>query len=268
MENVVEPTPEEAPPPVEAPPAEPGDGALETVLNEKVADSNRHLMSTEDFIAAFDAEQKEPVTRYAQKFANENGNLDVQKMLKSGYHLESKFGGFTGAPDDYSIPTPEGLSGDVDLEDPYLKEFMASAKELNMSQDGFEKIMDIHLRASVAPPLDVEVLAKEIGFDFESMRSNMAGYFKSRLSDDEFNAVNGLINSPDTFRALYSVYKSSRPTKVEQEVATNFNQSELKMQMEAEYHAKDDRGNPRMQDQTYANSWRKRWEPFIQESDM
>ena len=266
MENVAEPTPEVEP--IGEPAAEPGDGALETVLNEKVANENRQLMTTEDFIASFDAEQKEPVTRYAQKFANESGNLDVQKMLKSGYHLESKFGGFTGAPNDYSIATPEGLSGDVDLEDPYLQEFMTSAKELNMSQEGFEKIMGIHLRASVAPALDVEVLAKEIGVDFESMRSNMAGYFKSRLSSDEFNAVNGLINSPDSFRALYSVYKSSRPTKVEQEVSTSFNQSELKMQMEAEFHATDDRGNPRMQDQTYANSWRKRWEPFIQESDM
>ena len=244
------------------------EGALGQILDPKVADAKRPLVTVEDFISDFDAVDKEAVSRYAQKFANENGNIDVQKVMKSGFHLEHKFGGFTGAPDGYSIATPEGLSGDVDMTDPYLVEFMASAKELNMSQDAFEKIMDIHLRASIAPAVDVELLAKEIGPDFDSMRENMAGFFKSRLSGDEFKTMNNMITGADSFRAIYNIYKSSRPTKFDDAVRENFNQAELKDQMEAEHSATDDHGNPKMRDPIYADSWRKRWGPFIEKTDM
>ena len=190
-----------------------GEGALDQILSPNASEDTSSLMTVEDFIAGFDADEKESVAKYAHKFANENGNIDVQKVMKSGFHLDMKFGGFTGAPNDYSIPTPEGLSGEVDLTDPYLVEFMASAKELNMSQAGFEQLMDIHLRASIAPSVDVELLAKEIGPDFDSMRENMAGFFKSRLSNEEFQVMNNMITGSEALElSITFINQAVRPS--------------------------------------------------------
>jgi hypothetical protein len=111
-------------------------------------------------------------------------------------------------------------------------------------------------------------MAKEIGPEFNAMRSNMAGFFKSRLDDDGFKALNGMINSVDSFNALYSVYKASKPTKIDEAVHDSFNQAELQGQMDAEYKAVDDHGNPKMRDPIYAKSWRERWTPFIEKSDL
>lgn len=240
-----------------------------SVLDDSTsADVNSPNMNVEQFLAGFSHEEKESASTYASKFSDNDGNLDVSKMIKSGYNLEGKFGSFTGAPESYELATPDYLDGDVNLEDPYLQEFMGLAKESNMSQDSFAKFMDIHLRSSIAPPVDIKEMEKAIGPEFNAMRSNMAGFFKSRLDDDGFKAVNGMINSPETFQALYSVYKASKPTKIDDTVRDSFNHAELKDQMEAEFNATDDHGNPKMRDPVYSKSWRERWTPYIQESDV
>jgi len=249
-----------------------GEGAAPaegSVLDDNaVIDQQTPDMNVEQFLSGFAAEDKEKASTYANNYVDESGNLNVAKMIKSGYNLEGKFGSFTGAPESYELPIPEGYEGDVNTDDPYLQEFMAKGKELNLSQDGFKELMDIHLRASVAPPVDVAELEKEIGPEFNAMRANMAGFFKSRLDDGQFKAINGLINSKDSFEALYSIYKASKPTKMDDAVKDNFNQGELKDQMEAEFKATDDHGNSRMSDPVYAKSWRTRWEPFITQSDI
>lgn len=245
------------------------DTSTDNVLDDSASnESTAPDMNIEQFLASFDGDEKEKAHRYASKFANEKGNLDVTNMIKSGYSLESKFGAFTGSPDSYEIKTPEFMDGDVNMDDPYLQEFQTLAKEANMNQASFEKFMDIHLRASIAPPVDVDEMSKEIGPEFNAMRSNMAGFFKSRLDADTFKALNGMITGVDSFKALYSVFKASKPTKMDDTVRDSFNQSEMKDQMEAEYHAKNEHGTPKMQDPIYAKSWRTRWEPFISQSDM
>lgn len=234
-----------------------------TVLDENAAPATQGVYTVEQFITQFGEEGGEGVEAFARKFSDDNGNIKVDMLAKSGFHLEKKFGGFTGAPDEYSIKTPEFLEGDVDASDPYVAEFMEAAKGANMNQETFEKLMDIHLRASVAPPVDMEVLKKEIGPDFDAMRSNMAGFYKQHLEDAEFKQLSSMINSPDAFRTIYKIFQASRPTQIEDKVRENFNQNELKSQMEAEYLATDDYGNPKMQDPSYAEQWRSRWEQFM-----
>jgi hypothetical protein len=219
--------------------------------------------TVEQFLTKFTDEQKDKATTYLNKYADKEGRMRVDELAKAGFHAQSRLGGFTGAPDHYDIKTPEYMEGDVDNADPYIQEFMDAAKAVNMNQDTFSKLMDIHLRASIAPPVDVKNIEKDIGPDFNSMRANMAGFYKQKLSEDEFNTLNNMITSPEAFKTLYSVFQASRPTKIDDTIRENFNHSELKDQMEAEYLATDDHGNPRMRDEMYAKSWRERWEPFI-----
>lgn len=248
-----------------------GDGGQEGGQEGGVLDDGGQEITginVESVITNFEGDDVAKAQNYAKNYADERGFIDVAKMVKSGFNLESKFGSFTGAPDEYDMPTPEYLEGDIDKEDPYLQEFMALAKDSNMNQESFQKFMDIHLRASIAPPVDVEVMGKEIGPEFDAMRSNMGSYFKQRLEEGEFKALNSMITGPDQFKALYSLYKASKPTKMDDTIKESFNQAEMKDQMEAEFNAKDDNGNPKMRDPVYAESWRTRWKPFIDKSDI
>jgi hypothetical protein len=254
-------------------PAPIGENAAPSADAGSVLDADANLsanapnLNVEQFLSGFSHEDKESASKYANNYVDEQGNLNVANMIKSGYNLEKKLGAFTGAPESYEIPTPDYLEGDINTDDPYLQEFMTLAKDSNMSQDSFQKFMDVHLRASIAPPVDLSEMQKEIGPEFNAMRSNMAGFFKNRLDDDSFKALNGLINSPESFKALYNVYKASKPTKVDDAVRDNFNQAELESQMNAEYLAEDHNGNPKMRDPIYAKSWRERWEPHIKQQN-
>lgn len=241
-----------------------GGSGSDDVLSEQPASEEAVKYNAETALSGFEGEELERASNYANNYKDEEGNLDISKMIKSGFNLESKFGAFTGAPESYEVKPPEGFDGEVNGEDPYVKEFMDKAKSLNMSQDGFNELMDIHLRASVAPLVDIDEMAKEVGPEFDAMRSNMAGFFKNKMDAESFDALNGMINSTASFKALYNVYKASRPTKIDQEVATVSSVSEQKQQMDSEYLAKDESGNPRMRDPIYARSWRERWGGFIE----
>lgn len=225
-------------------------------------------VNIERYLTNFEKDDLERARKYASNYTDDKGNIDVAKMIKSGFNLESKFGSFTGAPDSYTIPTPEYLDGDVDLEDPYLQEFMKISKEANMSQDGFEKMMDIHLRSSIAPPVDINEVSKEIGPEFDAMRNNMSGFFQTRLSTEDFQAVQGLITSTETFKALHSLYKSCLPTKMEDEIAESMNHDDLREQMLAEQFAEDKYGNPKMSSKKYSDNWHTRWAAFSKNSDI
>jgi hypothetical protein len=233
------------------------------ILDDSANLNSEATLNVEQFLTGFSDDDKEKATKYANNYVDEKGNLNVSNMIKSGFSLESRFGGFTGAPETYEMPIPEGFEGDIGDDDPYLQEFKDKAKSLNMSQDGFAELMDIHLRASIAPPVDVQEMAKEIGPEFNAMRANMAGFFKNRLGDDEFKSLEKMITSTGAFKTLYKVFQSSKPTKIDEAVRDNFSQSQFKDQMEAEFSANDEHGNPKMRDPLYAKSWRERWEPFI-----
>lgn len=83
-------------------------------------------------------------------------------QAKAYTDLEKKLGAFTGAPEEYELSLPEGVEGELDSEDPLLAEFVTTAKELNISQEAFNKILHMfvkHDAASQATHKEQEIAA-------------------------------------------------------------------------------------------------------------
>jgi hypothetical protein len=84
-----------------------------------------------------------------EKFWNDDDkSVRHDDVLKSYNELSSKFGGFTGAPDNYEFAVSDQLKEagiDLDMESPMLKSFMEMAKEGNMSQDMAGKMINMFL---------------------------------------------------------------------------------------------------------------------------
>lgn len=70
-------------------------------------------------------------------------------------HLAKKLGAFTGAPPDgkYEFKLPEGVDGEFDTEHPMYKDLVSMAGEMQISNDGFNKLMGAFAKyeASLAP---------------------------------------------------------------------------------------------------------------------
>ena len=78
----------------------------------------------------------------------ENKTTRHDDVLKSYNELSSKFGGFTGATDNYEFAVSDQLKEagvDLDMESPMLKSFMEMAKDGNMSQDMAGKMINMFL---------------------------------------------------------------------------------------------------------------------------
>ncbi len=73
-----------------------------------------------------------------------------EAMVDSYKSLESRMGSFTGAPEgDYDLALPEGFEDFSFYEgtEHDIKAFSEMAKELNMSQDGFNKVLDLYVKS-------------------------------------------------------------------------------------------------------------------------
>lgn len=67
---------------------------------------------------------------------------DQAKAYPELSKAQGKFGSYFGAPEkDYELKAPEGFEGQFNLEDPLLKEFLPLAKEMNLSQAAFDKLV-------------------------------------------------------------------------------------------------------------------------------
>lgn len=62
----------------------------------------------------------------------------VADQARAYNEIEKKLGGLTGAPESYNL---DNVKEQIDLENPYLKDFLNIAKESRLNQDSVQKMM-------------------------------------------------------------------------------------------------------------------------------
>ena len=175
----------------------------------------------------------------------------VEDQAKAYKELESKFGGFTGAPaDDYELTLPEGTTGAYDLEDPRMKWFQAAARDSGMSQDTFTQMLHGYVQAELSQRPDPAAEIQAMGPDAQSRLKNLADWGKSHLTPDEFQGYQGLITTAAQADALEKVLAHTREVRMSRGEETKPVETTTD-DLRAMRHAKDEFGNPKMNDPTY-----------------
>jgi hypothetical protein len=111
-----------------------------------------------------------------------------------------------GAPEKYEAFTaPEG----VNLSDAHVEQFATMARELNLPQDGAQKLVDMTLRAQIASEAAWKDAAKvdpEIGGDKHAEHLAVAKTALDKFGSDALKASLGTFGShPEVIRLLYRV---------------------------------------------------------------
>lgn len=140
----------------------------------------------------------------------------IEDQAKAYPELASKFGGFTGAPDEYELTLAEGIEYDIADDDPLLADFKEMAKAQNMSQDAFNKFANIYIEQQIAHEKLTEEAAsthvaeqmKALGDKGEARLQNVAQWAKAQLGDEGLYAkfADGLQSAGmvEVFEALMS----------------------------------------------------------------
>lgn len=191
-------------------------------------------------------------TAIATSFAN--GKYDSVSALEKGYtELHSKFGSFSGSPEAYTLA--EGT--EINNEHPILSDLQSFGKENNLSNEGYEKLVNVLLnneRADAeAQEAQVVQVKKDLGANANERIQNIDDFVNANMqaNDDMKGLIDQAKDMPggvELIEAFIGMSKKTTPAS-EQVVAPikTYNKDELhKMQF-----AKDEYGSRKMNDATY-----------------
>ena len=181
------------------------------------------------------------------------------EQAKAYKELQSKFGAFTGAPDEYTIELPEEMADRINMEDfaddPLIGEFKDMAKELGINGEAFNKLAALHFKGLLADQQSFEEIRKEefeaLGKNGARRLENISDWSKNNLDAETAKALEDALTSARAVGAIEALIAKTRNAgQVDQvQPAPSISKQELSdMQM-----AKDEYGNPKMStDKEYA----------------
>lgn len=177
----------------------------------------------------------------------------VEEQAKAYPELEKRFGTFTGSPDEFSVNLSQELteSGmEINNDDPLMVDALAFAKESNMNQEGFDKMMNLYGMAKMAESkAQEENLASELaslGDRGQARVDNLSAWANANLPPDLVEGFSDMAVSAKAIQAMERIVAMSRNAPMnpaEVKTASGVSAEEVKaMQFE-----EDDHGNRKIQ---------------------
>lgn len=137
-------------------------------------------------------------------------SMDAQAQAYG--ELEKKFGAFTGSPDDYALNMPEGVEGEFDADDPLLKAGIEFAKESNMSQDAFDKMVGMWVsNTAQMDQSDSQAELEALGPNSAQRIQNVTQFLQNNLEAEVYEKMHPLINSADSIQIVEMLVNATAP---------------------------------------------------------
>lgn len=171
---------------------------------------------------------------------------------KAYSELEKRLGGFTGAPDKYDVASLELDEGAL-----IVKEMMEVGKELNMSQEAFNKFIGRLASANETESNShLEEQIEKMGKDGQRMLVEYKNWTKDYLKPEEREVVSDWVKTADDLkvfnRMMAHTHMSAVPTAQSMNMANNF---ESVKDLRAELSKNIDRYD---KDKNYQKDWSSR----------
>ena len=152
-------------------------------------------------------------------------------MLGKAYNeLEAKIRGKTehlkeeirlemiqNAPEKYEVnlsedlKIPENVELDFSEDDPLVSWFFGFAKENGMSQAVVDKALNDYVSIELAGMPDVQAEIEKLGDHGQDRMLRVHNWLETKLSDDQFKAINPLLSSAAQVEALEVLMKTAGP---------------------------------------------------------
>lgn len=199
----------------------------------------------------------------------------VSDQAKAYKDLEGRFGSFTGAPETYAdVELREELKEmgiEIAKDDPLMGKALAFAKDSNMNQDGFNKMVELYAETMAAESMAMENFKQEqlaaLGPNGTTRINNLNAWASANMSADMIEGFQGLATTADNVKTLERLVAMTRSAPVnanESTPATGITETEIhEMQF-----AKDEHGNRRIHtDKAFGKKYREMRDRFYGTED-
>ena len=167
----------------------------DTLIEDTPVETQAEAVTNDDITAAADKMNNPDVEAERPEWLKEKYS-SVDDQAKAYSELEKKFGGFTGAPDEYELSLPEEVEGEFDMEDPRMSWFQEAAKESNMSQDTFTQLLHGWVEHEAqATEFDRESEIKSLGNNAQGRLKDLADWGSANLDQDQYEGFKALAAS-------------------------------------------------------------------------
>jgi len=226
---------------------------------------------TEEVVSEETTEQTTEETTIAEKpewcddrFYNaETGEVRLEDLHKSWKHANDKISGKKSSPEAYELnfseDIPKEMLEGLDNESEFIQELMSIAKESDMSQEGFEKLLNLQAKDELE---QVEAMKAEREAEMSSLGKHSARRVKdvtlwldAQLPEAQADALKAVINTAGAVEALEGLILGTRNAKVPMEELPSDVVS-IHDDLRKRQFAKDEHGNRLMQNPEYAAKWR------------
>lgn len=145
----------------------------------------------------------------------------TQEQAKAYGELQTKFGAFTGAPDNYEVSLSDAVKeagGELDMEDGLLVEAMAFAKDSNMSNDSFNKLVDIFQMSQIAEDNALTEQRTEemkaLGANAEARINNINAWASKNMSEENVAGLQEVATTAAGVKAIEQLISRTRNAPV------------------------------------------------------
>jgi len=189
---------------------------------------------------------------------------NLAEQAKSFGELEKRFGGFTGAPETYELNLNEEIAKagvEIGADDPLVVKAMEMAKETNMNQEGFTRMLELYGQSRMAEQTAFqeqrENEIKSLGPQGDTRLKNLDNWAKLNLSADQYESFGDLAHSAGAVQTLERLVSMTRSAPMAPETGGQQAQGLTVEQLHEMQFAVDEHGQRKMQNPEYAKEVRR-----------
>ena len=184
----------------------------------------------------------------ADKYAN------ITEQAKAYRELEKRFGSFTGAPEKYEVKLSEELTSkgfDISKDDPLYEEAVQFAKDSNMSQEGFDNMMNLYATSKLAEQEAYQKIRQQeleaLGPRAQDRINNLVSGGKANLSEELYQGFEAMPVNADAVKALEHIIGMTRSAPITANGSTGTSGQISEEEVRNMQFEKDQYGNRRIQ---------------------
>lgn len=206
----------------------------ENVVNENV-ETTTETTETAESLGFLDNFKEYMGEDYNDKYENtykkfeKDGDLDTNELFKAYRNLEKSFSEKREAPESYEVTYGEDITDDFKFteESELLNKFTETAKELNVTQEQYNGIMNM-MAGFIQSDAQAQAEAQQNAInelknnipDFNGRVEKINGFLQSKLDESEYNALAGAVTNESAMKAVEKLMKLNRDPSIPQPKST------------------------------------------------
>lgn len=157
-----------------------------------------------------------------------------------------------GAPEAYEVAMPEGVEGEVDMNDPNLGKLVEWGQKNGVSQEGFQEVYDIYGAIQAQSATEAaefkEAQFQALGPQAQQRITDVNHWIEANLSQEDVDALQGnAISSAAELKAIESMISKTKYQQVPRNDGAGLEPMTVD-QINAKYLVNDQYGQPKMRD--------------------